>query len=59
MYNALETKSTFPDIDPAFVPLRQMSANEKVHTVNLLSYDFKPILAVQDAVSPPPEKQLA
>ena len=32
LYNALEAHHAFPDIDPAFVPLRQMSADEKVRT---------------------------
>jgi hypothetical protein len=35
-YNALETHGAFPVIDPSFVPLGQMNANEKVHT--LVSY---------------------
>jgi len=32
-YNALEAHDAFPDIDASFVPLGQMSANEKVRTI--------------------------
>ncbi len=32
LYNALEAHHAFPDIDLAFVPLKQMSADEKVCT---------------------------
>jgi hypothetical protein len=35
-YNTLEAHGAFPVIDPSFVPLGQMNANEKVHT--LVSY---------------------
>src|SRR5882757_5543662 len=36
-YNALEAHAAFPDINPVFVPLGQMSAKEKVRTDDLLS----------------------
>ena len=32
LYHAFEAHHAFPDIDPAFIPLRQMSADEKVRT---------------------------
>ena len=32
LYDALEAHCAFPDIDLAFVPLRQMSTDEKVHS---------------------------
>ena len=32
-YNALEAQDAFPDIDPSFVPLGQMSVNENVRTL--------------------------
>ena len=31
-YNSLEAHQAFPDIDPDFVPLGQMSEEKKVHT---------------------------
>ena len=31
-YNALEAHQAFPDIDPEFIPLGQMSAEKKVRT---------------------------
>ena len=31
-YNALEAHAAFPDIDPEFIPLGQMSAKKKVRT---------------------------
>jgi len=34
-YNALEAHNAFPDIEASFVPLGQMSMNEKVRTVVL------------------------
>jgi len=36
-YNALAAHHAFPDINPVFVPLGQMSAKEKVRTDDLLS----------------------
>jgi len=63
-YHALEAHHAFPDIDPAFVPLRQMSTKEKVRTDGLLyradsRYYITLILVVQGTVSPPPERPLA
>jgi len=55
-YNALEANGAFPDIDPSFVPLEQMSVNEKVRTV--ISYWPSLILVVQGTLPPPPEKPL-
>jgi len=57
-YNALEAHHAFPDIDPAFVPLGQMSAKEKVRTSTVIYY-FRLIMVVQGTISPPPEKPLA
>jgi len=33
LYNALEAHAAFPDIDLSFVPLGQMSVNQKVRTL--------------------------
>src|SRR5258706_7355800 len=64
LYHAFEAHHAFPDIDLAFIPLRQMSADEKVRTDDLLyhtdySYYITLIMVVQGTVSPPPEKPLA
>jgi len=56
-YSAFEAHDAFPDIDPSFVPLGQMSTNEKVRT--LLHYYLRLIPVVQTTISPPPEKPLA
>ena len=57
-YNALEAHDKFPVIDPAFVPLGQMSTEDRVDTGDLLSYDLMLIMIVQGSISPPPEKPL-
>ena len=56
-YSALEAHDAFPDIDRSFVPLGQISTNEKVRT--LLHYYLLLIPVVQITISPPPEKPLA
>src|SRR5258706_8403584 len=59
LYHAFEAHHAFPDIDPAFIPLRQMSADEKLRTGDLFflyptdySYFITLIIVVQSNVSP-------
>ena len=56
-YSASEAHDAFPDINLSFVPLGQMSMNEKVCT--LVSYYLWLIPVVQTRISPPLEKPLA
>ena len=56
-YSAVEVHDAFPEIDLSFVPLGQISTNEKVCT--LLHYYLWLILVVQIMISPPPKKLLA